>query len=204
VNEGQSCDGFRACPSGPCLRIGGGGSTCYRDCAGNPGACNNAQDCNTYSLQGGGTVSICEPPGVPPRPDGGVPPDTGTPNPDDGGNPGQDAQPGQDGQVPPDPDGGVQNPEADSGTTGGSCTCDQFFYCEPGCDCDLECPCACDQTFSCDLNCTCDPECYQGNNIGQPKATTDCKCTAAPSDAGSPWALSSLAFLLILGRRRRR
>lgn len=193
VNEGQDCSGFKACPTGPCLRTGSGNPICYRDCAGNPSACNNAQVCNTYQLSGGGTVSVCEPPGVPPRPDGGVT-DTGSPPTGDGGPLLPDA-------TAIDPDGGPGPGDPDAGA-GQTCTCDQFFYCEPGCDCDQECPCTCDKTFGCDQSCTCDPECYEGGNA-QPKDRVGggCNCaTGEPDPTGV--SLIALATLAALLRRR--
>ncbi len=188
ANEGESCAGVRACPTGPCLSTGIIGPTCYRDCAGNPGACNNAQTCTTYNLQGGGSVAICEPPGVPPRPDL---PDAGTqPRPDAGG-PGADGGSPEDGAVPVcscdvstncdpncscDPaclnactcdvssgcDQGCACDQACGPT--GTCACDTDFCCTAGCACDAECGanCACDLTTTCDPDCTCDPECQPG------------------------------------------
>lgn len=209
VREGETCSGFVACPSGPCLRTGVDAALCYQDCAGNPGACNNAQTCETYTLQGGGSVSICEPAGVPPRPDGGVP------NPD-GGN-----QPGQDGGNQPGPDGGVIGPGADAsepigadagGNNNGQCSCDQFYYCEPGCDCDQECPCACDLTTACDPdpsgsgNCSCDPECYDGNPIGgsvKPAGCGGCSATGTTPAGASGFAALCLGVLLLMRSRRR-
>ena len=49
--------------------------------------------------------------------------------------------------VGPDTGNGGNN-----GNGGGACTCDQYFYCEAGCECDQECPCECDQTYACDLD----------------------------------------------------
>lgn len=219
VNEGQNCSGFVACPVGPCLTVAGGQATCFRDCASDPNACNNAQTCNRYNLSGGGTVSICEPPGVPPRPDAGVPPDTGVVGPSDTGVVGPNdtgTTMGPDGGVGPSPDSGNPNPDPDAGTMGtpdtgttnpGTCTCDQFFYCEEGCNCDQECPCACDISFECDSDngttCACDPECYGNGGAPPPSKSSSCNCIAtgeAPS--GAVLALSALALLGIARRRR--
>lgn len=186
VGEGQNCDGIKACPSGPCLLANSGGhSICYQECTGDPAACNNAQTCTTYTISGR-TVGLCDPPGVPPRII-----DAGVPGNVDATIPGNmdansnscscdinagicDSLGGV--QCTCDPDCGPGNPGADGGTGGGSnngiCSCDEFFYCEPGCDCDQECPCDCDETFDCDLNasqseCLCDPECYGGSSEPQ-------------------------------------
>ncbi|MFO0726816.1 MAG: matrixin family metalloprotease [Myxococcota bacterium] len=213
VREGANCSGFVACTTGPCLSTGGANPTCYQDCANNPNACNNAQMCNTYNLQGGGSVSICEPPGVPPRPDAGVPPDTGVVGPNDTG-----VMPGDDsGTVNPGPDAGQQQ-QADAGMTMnqpdagsqqmGTCACDQYYYCEDNCDCDQECPCTCDTTFQCDDGCSCDPECYSTNgNGGQTpvKKVGACGCDTT-REGGSPAGLVAAALglsVLSLARRRR-
>jgi MYXO-CTERM domain-containing protein len=200
VREGEDCNGFVACPTGPCLRTGTDPPVCYLDCAGNAGVCNNAQDCNTYGLSGGGTVSICEPAGVPPR--------TGTdagPNPlDSGPGPGEDAGPVEqpDGGPGPGQDATAGNPDA-TNNTGGSCTCDQFYYCEPGCDCDQECPCLCDETYSCDQSCMCDPECYGPGGTDPPKAGGTCGCRST-SDTSSSAVIGLLTLGVLLGVRRRR
>jgi uncharacterized protein (TIGR03382 family) len=211
VNEGQSCEGIQACTVGPCLQDQSGRATCYQDCTGNPGACNNAQTCVEYTVSGR-TVGLCEPPGVPPRPDGGVVPDTGTVVPDGGG------VIESDGGVGPSPDGGV-GPAPDTGGGGGGggpCACDKFFYCESDCACDAECPCACDLTFACDPDpnaggqCSCDPECASttggGGSAGGSLRTTSggcggCATTGAESPGG---ALAGLLLLLGLLLRRRR
>ena len=113
VREGANCSGFVACTTGPCLSTGGANPTCYQDCANNPNACNNAQMCNTYNLQGGGSVSICEPPGVPPRPDAGVPPDLepviGPPHGDAAGA-AEDRGPGHDAALGLDPQRRIRGP----------------------------------------------------------------------------------------------
>lgn len=215
VREGASCAGYTSCETGPCLNVSGT-ATCFRDCAGNPGACNNAQTCNTYNLQGGGQVSICEPPGVPPRPDAGIPPDTGVPGcacdvtgscdlgcacdpacvvDEDGG-----VAPGQDASTPPPSDGGGVSPPKPDASVGPvtPCSCDETYACDPGCDsCDPECQCSCDETFACDPGCgSCDPECQGG---------TGCSgCSSTEGAAGSP-ALLLLFFIAgvgLLGMRR--
>lgn len=62
VNEGDSCSGSApACTVGLCLDTGSG-SVCYRDCAAS--TCATNQTCQTYNLNGGGMVSVCEPPGA--------------------------------------------------------------------------------------------------------------------------------------------
>lgn len=189
VNEGQSCEGLVSCATGPCLmnptsRI----ATCYMDCAGNPGACNNAQQCRTYNLQGGGSVSICEPPGVPPRP-----PDAGVVLPDAGPEPAEDAGPGADGGTPVNPDSGT--PGVDAGTDPGVCACDLTYSCDSDgmggdCACDPECLCECDVSFACDPGCAhCDPECRQG-------VTANCgQCSSLP---GEPHPGATLLGLLVL------
>jgi hypothetical protein len=190
VNEGQPCQGNVACSVGPCLITSGTNATCFRDCAGNPSVCNNAQQCNTYNLQGGGTVSICEPPGVPPNPpDAGVV-DTGVPPPPDSGVVGPDGGPVPDsGVVDPKPDAGGQNPQV--------CSCDITFGCD-NCDCDPECACDCDVSFACDPRCdSCDPECGG--------STATCLgCTAATPLIDPTWSLvigAVLAGLLFVRRR---
>lgn len=204
VGEGDSCsDIFVSCGTGPCLRNPANGAlTCYLDCAGNPSTCNNAQTCNTYNLQGGGTVSVCEPPGVPP-------------NPPDGGVIIRDAGPGQPGR-----DAGVNNPNRDAGvgvnptrdagmsTTNPPqpqyCLCDTTYECDAdpnaggtACQCDVECMCECDLSYSCDPGCGyCDPECGGGT----------CNCTethAAGATAGGTLAIGLLFGLLMVARRRR-
>lgn len=225
VNEGGDCSGFTACTVGPCLNSGGA-ATCYRDCAGNAGACNNAQTCETYQLQGGGSVSICEPPGVPPRPDAGFPPDTGpAPNPD-ATTMSPDAM-SEDGGMSMMPDAS-EGPCAcdltfscepgctcdrecapDAGGGGGSCACDTFAHCQQGCACDADCPCACDSTVVCDPApsgssdpfCSCDPECYEGNGGGTiPRARSSCATTAA----ADTWAILGVLLVGLAWRRRDR
>jgi MYXO-CTERM domain-containing protein len=194
VNEGQACEGNVACGVGPCLITGAGGSAvCYRDCASDPNVCNNAQSCTTYQLQGGGSVSICEPPGVPPRPDGGVV-DTGMIDPDSGMI-GDDA-----GTI--DKDGGtVQN---DAGQTG-TCECDITFSCDPSCShCDPECvACECDLTTACDPGCgSCDPEC-RGGEEPERSGCTGCTSTEHPTDPLVSGLVGLLLIGLFLGRKRR-
>jgi len=206
VSEGQNCDGLRACTVGPCLQNQQGQATCYQDCTNNAAACNNAQMCNQYTV-GGRSVGLCEPPGVPPLPDGGVVPDTGTQNPT------------RDGGTNPNPaDGGVQTGSDGGGTNPGTtdagfavCTCDQFYYCEEGCPCDLECPCACDTTFTCDLtddgqNCGCDPECAMAGGsqfARKPDTTGNCGCASTHTEPTSAWAAALLLGLGLAFRRRR-
>lgn len=201
INEGGDCSGFTACTVGPCLRTGNGPTTCYRDCAGNPSACNNAQTCETYQLSGGGSVSICEPPGVPPRPDTGVR--------DSGTIANADATTQSDANMSMMPD--ANDPQADAsigepgqdagGGNNGSCSCDRFNYCEPDCSCDQECPCKCDNTFSCDPNCACDPECYStgGGGVVPPRASS---CAAVPAEDGV-LALGAALLAWVIARRRR-
>lgn len=210
VGEGSDCSGLVTCEPGPCLQIDNR-ATCFRDCAGNPGACNNAQMCNTYNLQGGGQVSICEPPGVPPNA-----PDAGVIMPDAGGAP-------PDAGAPPPPDAGMIPPDA--GASGGmskapngcacdttftcdfdngnpcacdiecNCPCDQTFACDPGCGaCDEECLCLCDITFGCDPNCqACDPEC---------RVTATTCSHSSVSNTGAPWTILVLVLGITLWRRR--
>lgn len=198
VDEGQSCEGLTSCSAGPCLvNPQNQVATCYRDCAGNPGACNNAQTCNTYNLSGGGQVSICEPPGVPP-----LPPDAGVVF-EDAGNTGPadtGVGPGADGGVGPTPDSGVNMSMPDSGVTNpGFCECDFTYSCDLAadgvnqCACDPECLCECDLTYSCDLGCQlCDPECNAGG----------CLCTGAEPQDGGTWGFVALLGLFVLRRRR--
>ncbi len=201
VNEGQSCEGLVACSVGPCLiTTQGGAATCFRDCDGNAGACNNAQACNTYSLQGGGSVSICEPPGVPPNP-----PDAGVIFPDASVMPGDDAGMvgDKDASVTPQDDGGtVTTPDA--GQNPESCDCDLTFACDPNCgQCDPECNCACDLTTACDPGCgACDPECLNGVD---PRGTgcSGCTSTEAPVDPSFSLGLAALLAGLFLTRKRR-
>ncbi len=215
VSEGQTCEGLKSCAVGPCLTNPQNQlATCYLDCAGNPGLCNNAQSCNSYNLSGGGQISICEQPGVPPNP-----PDAGVIQ--------EDAGTGPDGSVGPrdsgvTPDGGV----ADSGNTN-SCACNVSNTCDPGsngascacdtdcggcgcdttyacdidpsqggnCACDVECICACDTTFACDPNCqNCDPEC---------RGST-CTCTSADGSELPGSAGLAAIGLILWGLRRRR
>lgn len=199
VSEGQACEGLVACEVGPCLVVDSR-ATCFRDCAGNPGACNNAQTCNTYNLQGGGSVSICEPPGVPPNPpDAGVQ-DTGTnPNPDSG------VMPGPDSGVIPDsgPDSGTVPVQPDAGQTPGICECDTTYSCDgQDCLCDPECACDCDETFSCDPGCeVCDPECAGG--ISRGTGCNGCTAAEAPVAPETSLLLGLALFGLFLLRRRR-
>lgn len=216
VGEGQDCSGLVTCAVGPCLSEGGQSAVCFLDCEGNPEACNNAQACNAYNLQGGGRVSICEPPGVPP-----LPPDAGVITPDSGPTDPPDA-----GDTPPDagmspPDSGMSGPtekpenacacdttfQCDGDGTGAvcscdlecGCTCDRTYACDPGCGaCDPECSCACDRTFACDPGCEiCDPECED--------ATCTCTSVAVNRKRGPlPLALGAALLTLGLFRRRRR
>jgi hypothetical protein len=215
VTEAQDCSGFVTCSVGPCLRTQSGQATCFRDCAGDPDACNSAQACNTYNLQGGGQVSICEPPGAqppPPMPDAGVPmpdagmsvpPDAGTSAPDAGATPDAGGAPQQKPQnacacdttfaCDPDPDGDPCPCDFEC-----NCPCDRTFSCDPGCQaCDPECICACDQTFACDPGCeVCDPECEED--------TSSCACVAVPAGVRPTSAAALLLAGLGLARRRRR
>lgn len=184
VDEGQSCEGTVACSAGPCLVTTTGRATCYLDCTNNAGVCNNAQQCITYPLQGGGSVSVCEPPGVPPHPpDAGVLiPDAGTIDEDAGG--------------PIDQDGGVNTPDA--GQTPQTCACDTTYSCDPNCGhCDPECSCDCDLTTVCDPECEmCDPECKDTGCIG-------CTSTSAPVDPFLSLGIGLLLIGLFLGRKQR-
>jgi hypothetical protein len=216
VNEGQSCRGLQACLTGPCLSQNGN-YICFRECTGNPSACNNAQTCNDYTI-GGRPRSICEPPGVPPRIDAGVPDfgmiDAGCGCDDDNNacDPGCSCDPlctAEDAAIQ-EPDGGVPGgqdadvmPGQDAGMTPDPCLCDQTFGCDPGCNqCDPECgECTCDETFECDRGCEdCDPECSG--------ARSGCSgCTAAAPKGGFTsslyWALGFLALISsLLGSRR--
>jgi matrixin len=217
VREGQGCAGITACTGGHCLASGQGVATCYKDCAGNPSACNNAQECSTYALQGGGQVSVCEPPGVPPRPDAGIPPDTGIhPDADDSGM----TMSGDDsgvacacdttaGSCDPgcdcDPDCGAS--AADAGMQQIACTCDMTTACDTDCACDPECRCDCDATFGCDPDCACDPECRPATQksgcsvLGGPERVINRR---AGDETTSEWAIFGLwaVALGILGRRR--
>lgn len=202
VGEGQSCNGVVACTTGPCL-LQQGNAICFRDCAGNPNACNNAQTCNTYQLSGGGEVSICEPPGVPPILDAGVrdtgmgPADQGMGGDEDGGvitNP--------DATVNPSDDAGVIPGQSDAGGNA-ACACDITYSCDPGCsNCDPECGCACDETFSCDEGCeACDPECGRESS-----GCSDSGATLAPYEPGEAALLLLGVFaggIALLGLRRR-
>ena len=211
VNEGEGCEGFQLCTTGPCLAPPNSSQfICYQDCAGDPSRCNNAQTCTTYTLQGGGSVSVCEPPGALPLPpdagviipDSGIPPDSGVGAPDTG--------------VVVNPDAGPMSmPDAGSGS--GVCACDRTFDCDedpdnPGfaCLCDPECNCGCDRTFACDQDengqdCSCDPECNCPCNVtdecdlvnGQPCGcdgacfrTSSSGCTCSASERSRPtWGL---------------
>jgi hypothetical protein len=214
VDEGQNCDGIKACPTGPCLQnSGSSNSICYKECTGNPSACNNAQSCVSYQISGQ-TVGLCEPPGVPPRIiDAGVP----------GGadanacacDVSSSCDPDGAGQCGCDPDC-TTNPEADGGSSGnapdagnggnggGACTCDQYFYCETGCACDQECPCVCDQTYTCDLEpdgleCNCDAECYDANAQQKIKGgCTGCQTLTAQNPRDSDRNDRHLLFFVIL------
>lgn len=197
VREGQTCDGLVACEVGPCLTVQGGTTFCYRDCAGDPSVCNSAQTCATYTLQGGGSVSICEPPGVPP-----LPPDAGVA--DTGVVPGPDGGQPQDTGVIIGEDGGIIiPPPVDAGQNPEQCLCDTTTICDgqDTCACDPECVCSCDVTFSCDPGCQqCDPECFGG-----PPDRTGCEgCTSSEADVDPLWSIVVLAFLagLVFIRRR--
>lgn len=206
VTEGQNCDGLKACLDGPCLLNQSNQATCYQDCTTDPSQCNNAQMCVTYTVSGG-TVGLCEPPGVPPLPDGGVVPDTGTQQQNnDGGGPGP-----SDGGVPQSSDGGGQTMSTpDAGFA--VCACDQFYYCEGDCPCDFECPCACDETFACDLttdglDCACDPECALNKGAEFSRKvdpTGTCGCTSTPASTDPQEVALTLLLLLGLGVGRRR
>lgn len=188
VNEGQNCEGIKACTAGPCLLSGNNIATCYQDCANNSAACNNAQQCDTFNLQNGGTVSICEPPGVPPRPDAGVAPDSGVTLDVGPGNPG-------DGGTPDDGDGGTDR-GADAVST--PCFCDTTTGCEANCACDPECGCDCDLTLGCDPNCSrCDPECLNTSDCAGPECA-NCGCTTVASEVGGD-TLHGIAMMIMLG-----
>jgi hypothetical protein len=195
VTEGQTCEGNVACEVGPCLSTGGNPAICYLDCEGNAGACNNAQTCETYQLTGGGSVSVCEPPGVPPNPpdagvifpDASTDPDGGNIDPD-GGNVGND--------------GGLNKP--DSGQNPQNCDCDTTFSCDPNCShCDPECgPCDCDITTACDPGCgSCDPECIDGIDRGT--GCIGCTSTHSPVDPLFSSLVAALLVGLFLSRKRR-
>lgn len=234
ANEGESCSGVRACPTGPCLSTGIVGPTCYLDCAGNPGACNNAQTCTTYNLQGGGQVSICEPPGVPPlieQPDAGLPPpvdagtgvDSGTTVGPDGSVPvcACDVSSGCDQGCACDPQctnactcdvssGCDQGCACDPACGNvGPCTCDTDFCCTADCSCDPECRCACDLTTGCDPDCECDPECQPGcpgfrDPNLQSQSKSSCTCVTVQERPGGPLLGALLLGFLTLVSRRRR
>ena len=215
VDEGSSCEGLVSCRDGFCLLNENSNQfQCYRDCEGNPAACNNAQSCNEYPLQNL-TLRVCEPPGVPP-----LPPDAGVFVPD---------------AASPDAASDAGVPDAsdppDLGFTPNTCSCDLTFDCDPddqtpgtACRCDPECTCACDRTFACDQdngqNCACDPECncacdttYSCDQVnGQACAcdpecfitrSTGCTCATARRP-WTPWisALLVAGFMCILRRRR--
>ncbi|MEE2901270.1 MAG: matrixin family metalloprotease [Myxococcota bacterium] len=215
VTEGQNCDGIKACTTGPCLLSNGSNnSICYRECTGNPNACNNAQSCVQYTISGR-TVGLCEPPGVPPRIiDAGIPgaSDTGIQCPCDTSNACEpncdcdnDCSTNTDAGTTPGPG---TNP-GDDNSNGGACTCDQYFYCESGCDCDLECPCTCDQTYACDLDengqeCTCDGECYGAGGAQKIKGTcSGCNTVAHPKDTSTSLHILLLISLAAFVIRRR-
>ncbi len=200
VGEGQDCSGLVTCTTGPCLRTQAG-TYCYRDCAGNSGACNNAQMCNTYNVSGG-QVSICEPPGVPPNPpDAGVViPDMGMSNPADTGT--SMGQPDAGTQM--NNDAGTQmNADAGGNNMSGQCDCDQTFACDPGCEsCDPECEgnCECDNDYSCDPSCECDYEC-----LNPAPTPSNCACLTTPlngQNAGASLLLGLFFGALLLRRRR--
>lgn len=221
VGEGQSCEGLKSCASGPCLvNPANQQATCYLDCANDPGACNNAQACNTYNLSGGGSVSICEPPGVPPNPPdaGVVEPDAGPVPPDSGVGP-------ADAGVGPSTDASVTVPDSGTGGNPGQCTCNVSSACDPGtsgdCACDPDCFCDCDLTYSCDLDnsgrgeCACDPECIcacdrtfscdLGCELCDPECQTSGPCTCTLPGTGGPsggWIFAGLALLWVARRRR--
>lgn len=205
VREGESCEDLVSCSSGPCLSNPDTGQfQCYLDCAGTPGVCNNAQSCNTYTLQSGAEVSICEPPGVPPlRPDAGI----FTPDAD-----GPDASASV-------PDTGFTGPcncdltfdcDEDPLNPGSACACDPECNCacdltfacnetpQTPCPCDPECNCGCDTTRACDQGCGCDPDCYR-----QSVTTSTCTCTTV-DDGRSDLALflAALAGVALFRRRR--
>lgn len=228
VTEGRSCEGLTSCLDGPCL-VTNGRATCFQDCAGNPNACNNAQTCNTYNLQGGGTVSICEPPGVPPNPpdagfpDTGIIPDTGV---GDSGVPGDTGVP----ICACNLNGAACDPgcACDPKCT---CTCDVDLSCSAGCACDVECQpdsgvtpdagrvdtgvvptpvCACDTTFSCDDNCGCDPECNcecdltfgcdEGCNSCDPECSDSAGCACTSTGAAQEGSVAGgIALFLACG-----
>lgn len=235
VGEGQGCEGLKSCGVGPCLtNPANQQATCYQDCAGNPGACNNAQMCNTYNLSGGGQISICEQPGVPPNP-----PDAGVVMPDSGpGN--QDGGTASDGGVNPRDtgvtgDGGVNTCACDTSSACesgcacdpncGGCACDTSSACESGCACDPNCggggTCSCDKTYSCDLDpiqggdCACDPECIcacdttyscdLGCELCDPECFGGSNCSCTLPGGSQGWAGAwLLAAGLALALRRRR
>lgn len=204
VDEGDTCeDIFVSCGVGPCLRNPSDQRlTCYQDCAGDPSVCNNAQTCLLVNLRGGGTLEVCDPPGVPP-----LSPDAGVIDRDGGPGSVRDGGPGSvrdGGPMTPNRDGGVGSVR-DAGTGGGGfCGCDFTYDCDPDqinggeCQCDPECICACDLTFACDPGCeNCDPEC------GGPV----CSCTSvqtSKAQTSGTFALLALVGGLLATRRKRR
>jgi MYXO-CTERM domain-containing protein len=204
VGEGQLCIGAKTCLVGPCLTAGTSSTApaqCYRDCSGNPGVCNDAQSCMTFSLQGGGSISVCIPPGVPPLlPDGGVL---------DSGNALDAGHLGSDGGSQGSQDGGSGN-GSDAGNSMQSCACDQTYCCDPNCSCDPECNCDCDKTSACDKDpatgksCACDPDCTAGcPNRGKKGG---CECVTTPANTGAQTALLGLFLVAaaLVWRRDRR
>lgn len=217
VGEGDNCSGLTACQTGPCLGDGNGPSICYQDCTGNPTACNNAQECNTYRV-GTQTVGLCEPAGVPPNP---VFPDAGPiPQPDAGSTlpPRDGGTPGCTCDLTAACDLGCNcdqrcaacacdvSSSCDQGcacdttcTNTGACECDSDYCCSPGCACDQECQCACDQYFGCDEGCDCDAECDPScpEFAGKDAVTTDCNCASTSASGSLP--ILSFFFLLTAG-----
>lgn len=213
VREGQDCSGLVTCGTGPCLGSASNRfATCYQDCSGDPAVCNAAQTCESYTLQAGGRVSVCEPPGVPPPPpDAGVLPEDAGASAEDAGAPAEDAG-------APAEDAGA-GPETPAAKPPNPCACDRTFACDPdgaggACACDLECGCPCDRTFACDPGCeACDPECIcvcdvtfacdPGCEYCDPECKDRPSCACHRPSTAPRWPALLLAALLLLGWFRR-